>query len=108
MKADRKYLLMTSKHSDKQHPLFWGERTEDGNPRSFGGYLGRSELAELYTGQDIIDHFNETNELIPMLPLTTMAGRLVRYTPFEWEKHTNSSDIFVITPEEVASNGLVH
>lgn len=97
---ERKYLLMTSKHGSKQHPQFWGYRTEDDEPRSFGDYTDNPEQAEHYTSTEIMNEFADPQELTPLLPLEAYFGRLARYTPADWQQHTNSEDVFVTTVAE--------
>jgi hypothetical protein len=102
MTNERKYLLMTSKHSDKKHPLFWGSLTKDDEPRSFAGYTDRTGEAEHYTSAEIFKQFADPIELTPMLPLATIFGRVTRFTPADWWQHSNDDDIYVITQDELS------
>ena len=95
---DRKYLLMTAKHGSKEHPLFWGKRTGDGQPRSWSSYTDNPIEAELYTMDEILTKFG--GNALRTLPMVTYFGRLERYTPDNWALHTNSDDVFVTTQEE--------
>ena len=104
MTNERKYLLMTSKHSDKRHPQFLGFMTKDDEPRSFVGYTNRFEEAERYTSAEIFKQFADPIELTPMLPLSTIFGRVARFTPADWWQHSNDDDIYVITEEEIHEN----
>ncbi|WP_125710120.1 hypothetical protein [Lacticaseibacillus porcinae] len=104
MSNERKYLLMTSKHSDKKHPLFWGSLTKDDEARSFSGYTNWPDKAEHYPSEEIYKQFADPIELTPMLPLPTIFGRVARFTPADWWQHSNDDDIYVITEEEIHEN----
>lgn len=100
MNSERKYLLMVSKNGDKKHPKFWGKRSEDGQCRSFNTYTNNPTEAELYTYQDIVDHFADSKS-IDFLPIETGYGLLARYTPADWLNHQNDDDIYAATEEEI-------
>lgn len=97
---ERKYLLMTEKHGSIEHPMFWGHRTKDDQPRSWSSYTSNPDEAELYSMNEILTKFGGSDELLRILPMETYFGRLTRYTHGDWLLHENVEDVFVTTRQE--------
>lgn len=98
---DRKYLLMTAKHSSKEQPLFWGRRTEDNERRSFGGYTSDPERAELYTAEEILEEFTPKNNLLKIFPIEREFGPIVyMWRSSDWINSRDDENLFLITAEK--------
>ena len=101
MKEDRKYLLMTQKHSNKEHPLFWGSLTPDDSNRSFSGYTKDPRLAEHYSKSDIIEEFSDSDALFTNFPIRHGIDYVREFSNEDWNsQNSNSEDIFVVTTED--------
>lgn len=62
--SERKYVIVCNEHSAMWNGalLFWGNRTEDGDKRSFGGYTSDINKCELYSEKDLEEngyHFSK-------------------------------------------------
>lgn len=55
IKDKRKYVIVCNEHSGMWRGtlLFWGERTEDNEKRSFGGYTSDVDKCEMYSEKDL-------------------------------------------------------
>jgi len=51
---NRDYVIVCVRHM-RGHVLFWGEHTEDNEPRSYGGYTINLDRCEHYTKQELIE-----------------------------------------------------
>ena len=94
---NRKYLLMTIKHTTRDHPLFWGVETPDFAPRSFGGYTTNPLKAEKFAYTEVVNKF--TDEVNPEgiePPFPYWAGMLYAYTADAWA-NASESDLFLVT-----------
>lgn len=100
--AKRNYVLMTSKHSDKQHPLFWGMKTKDKESRSFAGYTPNAEEAEHYMLSEVADHYvDRQGSLFITLPIITDNVQFYLYEAREW-RSSHDEDAVYITPLKTA------
>ncbi len=62
--SKRKYVIVCNEHSGMWRGalLFWGNRTQDGDKRSFGGYTSDVDKCELYSEKDLEEkgyHFSK-------------------------------------------------
>ncbi|MFD1317308.1 hypothetical protein [Loigolactobacillus zhaoyuanensis] len=93
---ERKYVLMTAKHSSIKYPLFWGHRTKDNEPRSFGGYYANPFEAELYSMNEITEEFGNSMTLLDSLPIEMGGANQIReFNEHDWLHHKNIEDVFV-------------
>lgn len=64
MSKEREYVIVCNEHKGLFAGclLFWGERTADGEKRSFGGYTSNLDACERYT-------LEEVQEYCPYIPV---------------------------------------
>lgn len=98
----RKYLLMTAKHSSVRHPLFWGQRTNDNEKRSFGNYTDNFKNAEHYTMKEILAEFPSTN-IFGGLPSEYPNIQVYDFNSDQWSRQRgpNTDVVFAITERQV-------